>query len=42
VSVAGQGTLFRDIRQAQLGPGSIGVVTHWTNARFDDVSLVER
>lgn len=42
VSVAGQGTLFQDVRQAQLGPGSIGVITHWAKARFDDVSLVER
>lgn len=42
VSVAGQGTLFQDVPQAQLPPGSIGVITHWTRARFDDLSLVER
>jgi hypothetical protein len=42
VSVAGQGTLFQDVRQAQLGPGSVGVVTHWAMGRFDDVSVVQR
>jgi hypothetical protein len=42
VSVAGQGTLFQNVPQAQLGPGSIGVITHWAKGRFDDVSLVER
>lgn len=33
--------LFDRVLQAQLPTGSVGLVTHWTKARFDDVSLNE-
>ena len=31
--------LFDRVLQAQLPTSSVGLVTHWTKARFDDVSL---
>ena len=31
--------LFDHVPQGQLPTGSVGLVTHWTKARFDDVSL---
>jgi hypothetical protein len=34
--------IFNSVYQAQLGPGEIGVVTHWSLASFDDLSVTER
>jgi hypothetical protein len=31
--------LFDHVLQGQLPTSSVGLVTHWTKARFDDVSL---
>ena len=32
-------TIIRDVPQGELHGGRIGVVTHWSQGRFDDVSL---
>jgi hypothetical protein len=34
--------IFPNVYQGQLGPGEIGVITHFTRARFEDVSVTER
>jgi hypothetical protein len=34
--------IFPSVYQGQLGPGEIGVITHFTRARFEDVSVTER
>ncbi|HKS54083.1 MAG TPA: hypothetical protein VJS12_02290 [Steroidobacteraceae bacterium] len=34
--------IFSNVYQAQLGPGEIGVITHFTRASFDNVSVTER
>jgi hypothetical protein len=34
--------IIQDFYQAQLGSGEIGVVTHWSRAHFDNVSVTER
>ncbi|HKS54086.1 MAG TPA: hypothetical protein VJS12_02305 [Steroidobacteraceae bacterium] len=33
-------TLINNVTQAQLGPGRVGVITHWSKGRFDDLSVV--
>ena len=40
VKVNGQ-TVFDQVPQAELGPGSVGVVSHWAKARFDELSAAE-
>ena len=34
-------TLFDRVPQAQLASGKLGVVTHWSQARFDDLSFTQ-
>jgi hypothetical protein len=34
-------TLFNPVPQAQLPGGQLGVVTHWSLARFDDFSFTQ-
>jgi hypothetical protein len=31
-------SIFDKVRQGELGHGAVGVVTHWSKARFDDLS----
>ena len=33
-------TVIGNVTQAQLGPGRVGVITHWSKGRFDDLSVV--
>jgi hypothetical protein len=40
VKVNGQ-MVFDQVPQAELGPGSVGVVSHWAKARFDELSAAE-
>ena len=35
-------TVIGNVTQAQLGPGRVGVITHWSKGRFDDLSVVAR
>jgi hypothetical protein len=32
-------TVIGSVTQAQLGPGRVGVITHWSKGRFDDLSV---
>jgi hypothetical protein len=42
-SVRVNGTaVISNIAQAQLGPGRVGPITHWSKGRFDDFSVTER
>ncbi|HEY7638798.1 MAG TPA: hypothetical protein VH814_03655 [Steroidobacteraceae bacterium] len=34
-------TLFDDLTQGELGTGDVGVVTHWSRGRFDDLNVEE-
>lgn len=34
-------TLIQNVRQGELPAGSAGAVTHWSNGRFDDLSVVQ-
>jgi hypothetical protein len=31
--------LFTDVSQGELGKGDVGVVTHWSHGRFDDLRV---
>jgi hypothetical protein len=33
--------LFDDVSQGELGAGDVGVVTHWSRGRFDDLTVEE-
>ena len=40
-SVKVNGTaVISNVTQGQLGPGRVGVITHWSKGRFDDLSVV--
>jgi hypothetical protein len=34
-------TVFNEVRQPDLGAHWLGLVTHWTNAEFDDLSITQ-
>jgi hypothetical protein len=34
-------TIFDDVTQGELGAGDVGVVTHWSQGRFDDLTVEE-
>lgn len=33
--------LFEDVSQGELGAGDVGVITHWSRGRFDDLTVEE-
>jgi hypothetical protein len=32
-------TIFNNVQQGELGTGKVGVVTHWSKGRFDNVAV---
>jgi hypothetical protein len=34
-------TIFDDVTQGELGAGDVGVVTHWSRGKFDDLNVEE-